>query len=107
MSSEPENGTWNLSIVNNPPWQEGPDVPATTAGYWTTETDHIVGTSLSNIDVTSNTHFTTTIAKINDTYTPISWGSAMSGTISLTSNTEIAPSSNRRSSGQLYPRHNK
>ena len=37
-----------------------------TAGDWTDETDHLIGTSLTNIDPTINTYWTSTIAKVDD-----------------------------------------
>ena len=49
-----------------------------TAGDWTDETDHLIGTSLTNMDPTINTYWTTTIGRVDDVYVPVDWGTAFS-----------------------------
>ena len=60
-------------------------------------------TSLSNVAVNDNTIFDQVVAKINSSYTPVTWNMGLtSGT-----STRTFPPKNRLSEGQLYPRHNK
>ena len=77
-----------------------------TAGDWTDETDHLIGTSLTNIDPTINTYWTSTIAKVDDVYVPKEWGTAFSQSAhTLTGGgAELAPPSDRGTTGQLWPR---
>ena len=55
MSSPPVPVNWNFTQLNNPPNSEGPDALISTAVEWTPETDHLIGTSLTNMDPTINT----------------------------------------------------
>lgn len=77
-----------------------------TAGDWTIETDHMVGTSLSNIDPTINTYWITATGRLDDVYVANDWGAAFSQSEhTLTgAGAEFVPPSGRRSRGQLYPR---
>ena len=80
-------------------------VTPVTAGDWTDETDHLIGTSLTNIDPTINTYWTTTIAKVDDAYVVKEWGTAFSQSAhTLTGGAELAPPSDRGTTGQLWPR---
>ena len=72
---------------------------------WNDETDHMIGTSLTNIDPTSNTYWTSVLDKIDDVYVPVDWASAFNqSSHTLTGGAELAPPSGRGSSGQLWPR---
>jgi hypothetical protein len=77
-----------------------------TAGDWTDETDHLIGTSLTNMDPTINTYWTTTVGRVDDVYVSRDWGTAFSQSAhTLTGGgAELAPPSGRGSRGQLYPR---
>ena len=77
-----------------------------TAGDWTDETDHLIGTSLTNLDPTINTYWTTTVGRVDDVYVSRDWGTAFSQSAhTLTGGgAELAPPSGRGSRGQLYPR---
>ena len=77
-----------------------------TAGDWTDETDHLIGTSVTNMDPTINTYWTTTVGRVDDVYVSRDWGTAFSQSAhTLTGGgAELAPPSGRGSRGQLYPR---
>ena len=77
-----------------------------TAGDWTDETDHLIGTSLTNMDPTINTYWTTTIGRVDDVYVPVDWGTAFSQSAhTLTGGAvELTPPSDRGTTGQLWPR---
>jgi hypothetical protein len=81
-------------------------VTPATAGDWTDETDHLIGTSLTNIDPTINTYWTTTVGRVDDVYVPKEWATAFNQSAhTLTGGgAELAPPSGRGSRGQLYPR---
>ena len=80
-------------------------VTPATAGDWTDETDHLIGTSLTNIDPTINTYWTITVGRVDDVYVAKEWGTAFNQSAhTLTSGAELAPPSGRGSRGQLYPR---
>ena len=81
-------------------------VTPVTAGDWTDETDHLIGTSLTNLDPTINTYWTTTVGRVDDVYVSRDWGTAFSQSAhTLTGGgAELAPPSGRGSRGQLYPR---
>lgn len=81
-------------------------VTPVTAGDWTDETDHLIGTSLTNIDPTINTYWTSTIAKVDDAYVSKEWGTAFSQSAhTLTGGAvELTPPSDRGTTGQLWPR---
>ena len=44
-----------------------------TAGDWTYETDHLIGTSLTNMYPTINTYCTTTVGRVDDVYVSLDW----------------------------------
>ena len=81
-------------------------VTPATAGDWTDETDHLIGTSLTNIDPTINTYWTTTVGRVDDVNVSVDWGTAFSQSAhTLTGGgVELAPPSDRGTTGQLWPR---
>ena len=97
---------WNFTQLNNPPSSEGPDALISSPVEWTPETDHLIGTSLTNIDPTTNTHWTTTVGRIDDAYVANEWGTAFSqaGHTLMAGGAEFTPPSDRGTTGQLWPR---
>ena len=81
-------------------------VTPATAGDWTDETDHLIGTSLTNIDPTITTYRTTTVGRVDDVNVSVDWGTAFSQSAhTLTGGgAELAPPSDRGTTGQLWPR---
>ena len=97
---------WNFTQLNNPPSSEGPDALISSPVEWTPETDHLIGTSLTNIDPTTNTHWTTTVGRIDDAYVANEWGTAFSQArhALMAGGAEFTPPSDRGTTGQLWPR---
>ncbi len=97
---------WNFTQLNTPPSSEGPDALISSPVEWTPETDHLIGTSLTNIDPTTNTHWTTTVGRIDDAYVANEWGTAFSqaGHTLMAGGAEFTPPSDRGTTGQLWPR---